>query len=610
MMSNLSNPVARTRRKLVPRFLVATLVSAVISSLCVALPAKADNPPRKILTGWIPYYSIKTSLPAAINNADLIKEVMPFWYTLKFNGKTNSTVVTDLYTPANPSVPMAQTVGALRGAGFSLIPTITDGTAKDVLAGLLAKPASRTQIAQVITDMVVANNYDGIDLDFEGFAFVDGNKTWSKTAPLWTAFVKELSGLLRSQKKLLSVSTPYVLDPAGAQKGYYVYAWAAIAPYIDRLRIMTYDYSVAKVGPLGPITWADRTVQYAVKVMPASKVYVGIAGYGRDWVTSVSGVCPANVASVIKGGAKAATFVMRDAQNLAASYGVTPTFNEQYGEMTFSYQKVYNGTTASGLATSCTAQRTAWYQDSKSFTLRAALVDKYRLGGIAEWTLGMEEPLALEGIRAVAKSIAPDQVTASITIDKTAITYGEPISITGLFAIKDKSPLANVSIRIEGKSSGDTTWRLLTTATTDSLGKFIKPLLIGKATTIRAFSDGTWERGEGISNEIAISLSRLIFVNPPASVKKSESFTVTGSIRPRNAGTFIQVEKLVAGKWQPFGSVLTTDAQGAFIIPIVVQPKGVLTLRVSAAAEATWPIATTQPFSILIRGVGASELVK
>jgi spore germination protein YaaH len=573
-------------------------------------PASADNPPRKILTGWIPYYSIKTSLPSAINNSDLIKEVMPFWYTLKFNGKLNATVVTDLYTPANPSIPMAQTVGALRNAGFALIPTITDGTDKDVLAGLLAKPAARTQIVQAITDMVMANNYDGIDLDFEGFAFVDGNASWPKTAPLWTAFVKELSTSLHAQKKLLSVSTPYVLDPAGAQKGYYVYAWAAIASSIDRLRIMTYDYSVSKVGPLGPLSWTERTLQYAVSIMPASKVYIGIAGYGRDWVTSVSGVCPANVASVIKGGAKAATFVMRDAQTLAASYGVTPVFNEQYGEMTFSYQKVYNGTTAAGLATSCTAQRTAWYQDAKAFALRAAFVDKYRLGGISQWTLGMEEPLATEGIRNVAKAIAPDQVTAAVTVDKSAIEYGDPLTVSGTFTIKDKSPLSNVAIRIEGKSPGETTWRLLTTATTDMTGKFSKPILIGRPTTIRAYSEGTWERNEGISNENPIAMSRLLFVTAPASVKKSESFTVTGSIRPRIAGTFVQAEKLVNGKWQPFGTIVTTDAQGAFTFAIPAQPKGTLTLRISSAAEALWPISTSAPFTILIRGVGSSELVK
>jgi spore germination protein YaaH len=592
-------------------FLPALLIIFVTSLLpAISAPATADNVPRKILSGWIPYYSIKTSLPAAVNNADLIKEVMPFWYTLKFNGNTQSTVVTDLYTPANPSVPMAQTVGALRNAGFLLIPTITDGTEKDVLAGLLAKPAARAQIVQVITAMVVSNNFDGVDLDFEGFAFVDSNKTWPKTAPLWTALVKELSASLRAQNKILSVSTPYVLDPAGKQKGYYVYAWAAIAPYIDRLRIMTYDYSVSKVGPIGPISWTERTVQYAVTAMPASKVYVGIPGYGRDWVTAVAGVCPANVASVIKAGAKAATFVMRDAQTLAASYGVTPVYDEKSGEMTFSYQKVYNGTTAGGLSTSCTASRTAWYQDAKSYALRAELVNKYRLGGVAAWTIGMEEPLALEGIRNVAKAISPDQVSAKIELDNSAIEYGDPIFISGTFSIKDNSPLANTAVRIEGKSPGETTWRVLTQTTTDASGKFSKPLLLGKATSIRAYSEGTWERSEGISNEVSLTVSRLIFLSPPGSMKSGESFTVTGSIRPRSAGSFIQVEKFASGTWQTFGSPVTTDAQGNFVIPVPVQSKGVLTLRVSAAAEENWIIATSPPFSILIRSVGSSELVK
>lgn len=596
-----------SRRYLLPALLIS--ISASIFPLITA-PASADNQPRKILSGWIPYYSIKTSLPAAVNNADLIKEVMPFWYTLKFNGKTQSTVVTDLYTPANPSVPMAQTVGALRNAGISLIPTITDGTAKDVLAGLLAKPAARAQIVQAITTMVVSNNFDGVDLDFEGFAFVDSNKTWPKTAPLWTVFVKELSAALKAEKKLLSVSTPYVLDPAGKQRGYYVYAWAAIAPYIDRLRIMTYDYSVAKVGPIGPISWAERTVQYAVSVMPASKVYVGIAGYGRDWVTAVAGVCPANVSSVIKAGAKAATFVMRDAQTLAASYGVTPVYDEKVGEATFSYKKVYNGTTAGGLSTSCTASRTAWYQDAKSYALRTELVNKYRLGGLAAWTIGMEEPLALEGVRSVARAIAPDQVAAAITVDQSAVEYGEPISLSGAFTIKDSSPLAGLAVRIEGKSPGDATWRLLTQVTTDATGKFSKPLLLGKATTIRAYSESTWERGEGISNEIGVTVSRLIYLSPQASMKSNESFVIPGTIRPRSAGSYIQIEQFTSGKWQPFGSPVTTDNEGNFAIPVTPQKSGVLTLRASVSAEENWIIATSPPFSILIRGIGSSELVK
>jgi spore germination protein YaaH/5-hydroxyisourate hydrolase-like protein (transthyretin family) len=560
-----------------------------------------ENVPRKILTGWIPYYSMKTALPDVLNNADLIKEVMPFWYTLKYNGKTKAPEILDLYAPANPSVPISEPLNALRNANLQIIPTITDGTSKGVLAGLLKNPASRTQVVNVIMNLVRTNNYDGIDIDFEGFAFVDANTTWTATAPLWTAFIKELSVALRAEDKLLSVSTPYVLNPADKQKGYYVYAWAAIASSIDKLRIMTYDYSVAKVGPLGPITWAERTVQYAISIMPASKVFVGVPGYGRDWVTAVAGVCPANVANSVKAGAKAATFVMRDAASLAATYGATPVYNEQFGEVTFTYQKVYNGTTAGGLATSCTASRTAWYQDNRSWALRAALVTKYRIGGITAWTFGMEEPLAMEAIRIVAKAVAPDKVNVVTSVDKSEMSYGTPFTITGQLSIKDKSPIADLAVRVEGKSLGESSWRTLANAVTNAEGKFEKSLILGKSTTLRIYSDATWERSEGLSVEIPITINRLINITAPTSAKSATQLQIAGSVLPRSAGAMVTLEKLAGKEWQSLAETVVTDAQGNFVITVAPQTRGVYTLRTTVSEDANWTALMSETFNIIIR---------
>lgn len=575
---------------------------SVILIFALNVPAvSADNAPRKILTGWIPYYSMKTSLPDALNNSDLIREVMPFWYTLKYDGKNKVPVIADLYAPANPSVPIDQPLAALRSAGFAIIPTITDGTAKLVLAGLLKSPSSRTQVVNAIMNLVRTNNYDGIDLDFEGFAFVDENTTWKSTAPLWVAFVKELSALLRAENKLLSVSSPYVLNPNEKQKGYFVYAWADIAPYIDRLRIMTYDYSVAKVGPIGPLAWTERTVKYAVSIMPASKVYIGVPGYGRDWVTAVTGVCPTNVSNTVKIGAKAATFVMRDAQALAATYATTPTFNEQFGESTFTYLKTYNGQTATGLATSCTATRTAWYQDARAWELRAAMVDKYRLGGITAWTLGMQEPLATENVRNIAKQIAPDRVTVTAEINQSNVDYGNPIVISATFSIKDKSILPNIPVRIEGKSTNETSWRTLATATTDAEGKIEKALILGKTNMIRVFSDATWERSEGVGPEIAVTVNRTLSISAPGTARTSESLVITGSVRPRSEGVLVQVEKLFGKEWKALGAAITTDGQGSFSFSLAPQPRGVATLRVTVPADPNWGAINSSAFNIIIR---------
>jgi spore germination protein YaaH/5-hydroxyisourate hydrolase-like protein (transthyretin family) len=575
---------------------------AVVFALSVVFSPQAHsaNQPRKILTGWIPYYSMKTSLPAALNNADLIKEVMPFWYTLKYNGKTKAAYVSDLYISGNPSIPIATPLAAMRAAGFQIIPTITDGTDKLVLSNLLANPTSRTQIAKTLNDYVMANDFDGIDLDFEGFAFVDGNTTWAKTAPSWVALVKELSGLLRANNKLLSVSTPYNFNPAEKQKGYTVYAWPQIAPYIDRLRIMTYDYSVSKVGPIGPLAWTEKTVAYAASIMPASKVYLGLAGYGRDWVTKVDGVCPAPFANAIKVGAKAATFVMRDAAALAASYQVTPVFDAKFGEATFTYTKSYEGTTADGRSTICTATRTAWYQNAQSYKLRSELVAKYKLGGVTAWTLGMEEPLAMEAIRQTALGIAPVKVISALTADKTAALYGNSISISAQLNLEDKSPAANLPLRIEGKSASDATWRVLGTAVTGVDGRFTTPILLGKSTAIRIATDGTWERAESLSNEISILVDRTLSISAPGTVKANSSFAIDGVVRPRSVGAQVSLMKFSAGTWKKVATA-TTNEQGVFAFALEKEPRQVARYQIIVEGDQLWRQVAAPEFSIIIR---------
>jgi hypothetical protein len=589
-------------KKLVP--LVALIFA---TSTLLSLPASAGTQPRKVWSGWIPYYSMKTALPAAIANVDLVREVMPFWYTLKYNGATKLPVVTDLYAPANPSVPISVPLTSMRNAGFTIIPTITDGTSELVLSKLMANPTSRTQIVNAITNLIMTNNYDGIDLDFEGFAFVDKNTTWSATKPHWIAFVKELSGVLKSKNKLLSVSTPYLYDPAGAQKGYFVYAWADIAPFIDRLRIMTYDYSVSKPGPIGPLAWTERTIKYAVSIMPASKVYVGIPGYGRDWVTQVEGTCPVEVAKVVKVGAKAATFVLRDAAALAQSYGAIPVYNEAFGEVNFTYNKVYSGLTAAGLATTCTATRNVWYQDARSFTSRMAFVSKYRLGGLAQWTFGMEDAAGAQAIRDAALAIAPDQVVSTLELNTgstesaAALEFGSVLGVKATVQLPDKLPINNLLVRIESKSANETTWREIATSTTGVDGTIQVPLLLSKSTTIRVRTDGTWERLESISQEIPVIVSRRISINAPVSVLRNQLFEITGVLSPFQSGVPVQLLQQRAGKWIPVGPPVVTDINGVFTLSATAAQKGFGKYRVSVAKDALWNQVDSNEFTLVIR---------
>jgi hypothetical protein len=468
----------------------------------------------------------------------------------------------------------------MRAAGFQIIPTITDGTDKLVLSNLLSNETNRSKIAKAIFDFVITNNYDGIDLDFEGFAFVDGNTTWSKTAPYWVAFVKELSALLHAKNKLLSVSTPYNFDPSGKQKGYTVYAWPQIAAHIDRLRIMTYDYSVAKVGPIGPIAWTEKTVAYATSIMPASKVYLGLAGYGRDWVTKVD--------------------VMRDAATLAANYQVTPVYDEKYGEATFTYTKAYEGSTADGRSTICTATRTAWYQNTQSYKIRAELVAKYKLGGVTAWTLGMEEPLAMEAIRQTAQNIAPAKVLSTLAADKSTARYGSAVGLSGQLTLEDKSPVASLLVRIEGKSTADLNWRKLGSVNTGIDGKFATSILLAKPMTIRVATDSSWENSESISNEVPIQIERTVSLSAPGSEKAKTAFTITGAIRPRATGANVVLMKFSAGTWKSVATA-TTDETGSYSFNVPGEARSIVRYQVMVQADPIWRQVLSPEFSIIIR---------
>jgi spore germination protein YaaH len=569
----------------------------LISPLQQVQSAEAANPPRKILTGWLPYYSMKTYLPAVLNNADLINEIMPFWYTLKYDGKTKKPVVSDVYKTANPSVPITEPLAALRNAGMTIIPTITDGTEELVLANLLSKPVSRKQVVDAIVATVASQNYDGIDLDFEGFAFIDPNTTWKTTAPNWVLFVKELSAALHAEKKILSITTPYLFNPAEKQKGYFVYAWAEIASSIDRLRIMTYDYSTSRPGPIGPIAWTEKTVKYAISIMPASKVYLGLPGYGKDWVTKVEGVCPSNLAKIITPSAKAGTFLMRDAASIAATYGAVPTYNETFAEVTFSYKREYTGTTSSGLSTTCTASRTAWHQNAQSFSVRAQLVAKYQLGGAAQWVIGQEEPLAMVAIRDVATSIAPAQLESSMTLSTNELSYGNPVTLSGLITLKDKSPVAGLAFSVEGKYPDGST-RILTTGTTGIDGSYSIPMLIGKSVSLRVLTDSSWEREASATPAFTLAVARNLIATPPTSVKSGLPFTISGIVLPRTAGVTITLST-TSGK--VIGQATTTDAQGAFTISVPAQARSIATYQITVGADATWPVLASDAFSIIIR---------
>ena len=571
------------------------IFTGAIASILVILnsfftPAFADNPPRRILSGWLDG-SPTIYLPSVDNNFnyEVIRDVSPFWY-----GLASETKITDKYTLGLYTKPITVALQDLKTRGLIVIPTITDDQPVRALAGILANEGRRATLVKSIRDLVAKYNYDGIDLDFEKFyAKGETRANWVAMKPNWVSFIKELSTALHADGKLLSVTTPPDFDPATKRAGNWVYAWGEIGPLIDRLRIMAYDYSTTTAGPIGPLDWTEDAVKYAVTQMPASKVFVGIPGYGRDWITKVDGTCPAAFTASIVVGGKAA-LAMRDAINLPATYGGAAKYNTTYAENSYVYKKTYID--PANTAISCTATRSVWYPDERSYAARAALVGKYRLGGVAVWTFGKETLAAANAIKDVAKSIAPDVIVGTITTDLDQITYGATFNLTGTFKLPDKTPVAGLNVRFEVKNPTDATWRPVAAGVTDAAGSISVPAIVGQSSQIRLISEGSWERLEGKSVEKLIKVSPNISMKLPTSVKAGSAYQITGQLLPKLAGATVLVKRNGA----TFGSY-TTDATGGFNFAITEKESNLVTYQVSIAASANTNAGSSEIYPLLVR---------
>ena len=580
------------------RLLIFGLLISLLASVGITTNATAeDRQLRKIFSGWMTDYSTygdttKGQIQAmdyVVANAEMFGQILPFWYTI-----TSATKIKDKYVTQN-SIDKAIPTATLQSLGIKVLPTITDSTKEGELSKILGNDANRASLIKTITDLVLVNKFDGIDLNFEGFAYVDKIATWPTIQPRWVKFVSELSASLHAQNKLLSVTTPYLLDPTTGKKGYYHYAWPEISSHIDRLNIMFYDYHKydTKPGPIGPISWFEPSLIYALKTVAPYKIYLGTPNYGYNWVTKVTGVCPTNTPASEKTSSNAAIIHQLKAQAILDKPGAVATYNEKFGETNVLYTAEFNGVNTSGAPTSCKVNHSAWYVDARGYFARAKLVEKYKLGGISEWEIGYGDNLAIAEVKKVAIAMGQDKVVGAAEASTEIGNYGEGISFSGSFKLADGRPVVNVPVFIEIKRASGNVRKPITQTATD--GTFQTKILLGESSNISFTTDETLERTSGITPERTIGISRLVSWNIPASMKRGITYKISGQLQPRTPDIKVLLDD---GKVQ---QSTTSLADGKFEFEVTVSKIGVKQFRIVTESEAGFIGSKSAFTSVLVR---------
>jgi HAD superfamily hydrolase (TIGR01509 family) len=384
------------RRRWLP--IVALVVVAALAAGGVWFVRRSSTAPPLVdipVSGWAPYWILPDATATVGRHGSIMHEVSPFWFQVTGEGTVG--FVPNLALPQT-----AELLTAIRRSGAKAVPSITDETKPGTMARLLANPERRaTHVAAIVT-LVDHGGYDGIDLDYEKFAFYDDKSTWPTTRPNWVAFLTELGTALHAKGKLLSVSVPPIYDTGRTpSSGKWVYDYAAMGKVVDRIRIMAYDYSTSEPGPIGPLGWTRTAVRAAKDaVADDTKLVLGVPLYGRNWVVDSSGKCPAE--------AQGRTEVkLRDAEALAVKRHATPVHDPNTGEATFDYSlRVGSG------ASACTQQREVHYVDELGARARLDLARAEHIGGVSFWALGFDTEALWKLIAPVARPQHPTSTTA------------------------------------------------------------------------------------------------------------------------------------------------------------------------------------------------------
>ncbi len=308
---------------------------------------------HKINLAWHAVYSVEgnDTLTGLLSTTQSVNVICPTWFILTDNAGNFSSLASESY------VSKAHEMGL---EVWGLISNLSDSVTVDMYE-LLSRTSTRTYLIENLVSTALAYGLDGINIDFEHIS--------DKTGEAFIEFIRELSIPCRANGIVLSIDN-YV--PMGFNSHYHREEQGIVADYVI---IMGYDehYSDSEeAGSVASINFVENGIAKTVEEVPPEKVINGIPFYTRIWETNGTTV----TSQVVN---------MEMAAEYLNNHGIEKQWDEEtcqnYGE----YQ-------------SGNSYFQVWLEDADSIRVKLSVMDQDQIGGVAEWRLGLEEPMVWEVI--------------------------------------------------------------------------------------------------------------------------------------------------------------------------------------------------------------------
>lgn len=345
-----------------------------------------ETPSRALfVSGWLPYWAKEAGAASLRGRYGLFSEINPFAYGVDKGGAL-------VDKPHIGAAPWQALFDEAEGSGTVIVPTILWADA-EAMHRIFSDPILQGRHIDAIVSMLDANNFFGVDIDYEGKDIADRDA--------FSSFLKSLhERLVADRGKTLNctVEARTQDDPPAGFSGTRAMSFAndfsALNEYCDRVRIMAYDQvfqihrakvfeDSAKVPavPNADNAWVEASARYALRFISPDKLVLGVSTYG--WEFGLEKTPDGYRYTRLK------SISYPDALEEARSAGVTPT-RTQGGELSFRFRS-HGG------------ERIVTFDDSESVREKIDIARKLGIRGVSLFKIdGRTDPDvfdALYGLR-------------------------------------------------------------------------------------------------------------------------------------------------------------------------------------------------------------------
>lgn len=247
-----------------------------------------------------------------------------------------------------------------KNLGYEIWPLITNNFDPDLTSKFLASSLTREQLIKKILLLYDEYGVHGINIDFEN--------VYLKDRDLLTQFVRELYPVFKEKGMTVSID----VTPISASKNWSMcYDRKRLSETVDYIMLMAYDQHWASspvAGSVAQYTWVEGSLRKVLEEVPKEKLILGMPFYTRLWTVEET-EAGEKVSSV--------ALSMEEAKKFIDENSVVLEWDEESGQY-------YGEVLKDG------KNYKIWVEDDESLRLKASLVNKYDLAGIATWRRGFE----------------------------------------------------------------------------------------------------------------------------------------------------------------------------------------------------------------------------